>query len=127
MARKQVDSECMFCFNVPCTCIAAKKKTPSVRKKLTPAVQEVVPEQRKLEAPRTGILNLGVIAEQEKQDDLDSESEALTALFRVFDLEPVDDPGGFESIRPKLKMSPADINIILWKRRRARWLQSRTK
>ncbi len=126
MARKQAESECMFCFSVPCTCIAAQKKPPSVRKKLTPAVQEIVPEQIKLEAPRSGILGLGMKAEQEKKDDLDSESEALTALFRVFDLEIVDDPGGFESIRPKLKMSPVDINILRWKRRRARWLRSRT-
>lgn len=127
MARKQDHLECMFCTNVPCTCIKAEKKTPSVRKKLS-APQVVVPLPEKLEptlTSRSGIAGLGAKAQQEVDDDLESERDALTALFRVFDLEQVGDPGGFEAVRPKLKMSDADINIIRWKRRRQRWLRSR--
>ena len=130
MARKQAESECMFCFNVPCTCIGAEKKKPTtVRKKLS-APQVVVPLPEKLEPTpvfRSGIAGLGARAQQEVDEDLESERDALTALFRVFDLEQVGDPGGFEAVRPKLKMSDADINIIRWKRRRQRWLQHRTK
>lgn len=130
MARRQADSECMFCFSVPCTCIVAeKKKPPSVRKKLS-APQTVVQLPEKLGAiqpVRSGLSGLGDKAEQERRDDLESERDALTALFKVFDLEQVGDPGGFEAVRPKLKMSPVDIDIIRWKRRRERWLQSKKK
>ena len=130
MARKQVESECIFCTSVPCTCIVAeKKKPPSVRKKLS-VPQVIVPLPEKLEVVpevRSGIAGMGARAQQERDDDLESERDALTALFKVFDLEQVGDPGGFEAVRPKLKMSDADINIIRWKRRRQRWFQSKIK
>jgi len=126
-ARKQVDSECMFCSAVPCTCTATEKKKPSVRKRL-PVQQTIVSLPEKLEDPapvRSGLSGLGIKAEREREDGLESEREALTALFKVFDLEEVGDPGGFEAVRPKLKMLPVDIDIIRWKRRRQRWLHSK--
>lgn len=126
MARRQADSECMFCTSVPCTCVVAEKKKPSVRKKLesTPQVIVQLPDES-VKISKAGLSGLGLKAEQEKQDDIESEREALTALFRVFDLEEVGDPGGFDAVRPKLKMLPVDIDIIRWKRKRERWLRSR--
>jgi len=117
----------MFCSSVPCSCTEVEKKKSSVRKRPT-APTVIVPLLEKLEAPvpvRASLSGLVAKAAQEQQGDLESERAALTALFRVFDLEEVGDPGGFEAVRPKLNMSPVDINIIRWKRRRQRWFQSK--
>jgi hypothetical protein len=112
---------------VPCTCIPVDKKKPSVRKKLesTPQVLVQLPEEPK-STPRAALSGLIANAQQHIEEDLESERDALTALFKVFDLEQVGDPGGLEAVRPKLKMSPVDIDIIRWKRKRERWLRSRT-
>lgn len=82
----------------------------------------------KIEIPKIikpGISTLATNAKQEKDDSELHERAALTALFEGgFILEPIGDPRGFESVRPKLNMKPVDISIQLWKIRRRRWLES---
>lgn len=129
-ARKQQDALCMFCFEVPCTCAGVSKKTSSPRKKLSqaPRSELVVELPEKIEIPKIikpGISTLATNAKQEKDDSELHERAALTALFEGgFILEPIGDPRGFESVRPKLNMKPVDISIQLWKIRRRRWLES---
>lgn len=127
-ARKQQDVACMFCFEVPCTCAGLKKKSPATRKKLSPtsAPEIVVPLPDKLETPKIpkqskpGISKLLDSVKQDTDETEEQERAALTNLFKGgFIVESIDDPKGFESVRPKLNMTPIDIDIQLWKLRRS--------
>ena len=125
--KQQQDIACMLCFEVPCACPGLQKKTATPRKKLSqiPTQEIVVSLPEKLEVPKqpkSGISKLLDTAEQ-VQDEGKEERAALTALFKGgFILEPVGDTRGFESVRPKLDMTPVDVSIQLWKIRRRQWL-----
>lgn len=131
-ARKQQDIFCMFCSSIPCSCSGVKKKPP-VRKKLstTPVPEIVIQLPEKLETPpalKPGISKLADTAQQQQDESDDHERAALTVLFKGgFILEPIGDRNGFESVRPKLNMTPIDISIQLWKIRRSQWIHSQPK
>ncbi len=126
-ARKQADISCMFCGDHPCTCTGATKPKKAAPAKKTVKTVPVNLEPKEIPAPQQKRAGLSSIAathkreeDQAKLDDEQSERAALTALFQAgFTLERVGDPRGFESVRPMLNMSPIDIDIAVWKRRRA--------
>lgn len=127
-ARKQQDALCMICSEMPCTCPGLQKKASTPRKKLSSIpTQIVVPLPEKLEIQKqvkSGISALVTNEQKVRDDDELHERAALTALFKGgFILESIDDPKGFESVRPKLNMTQIDIDIQLWKNRRSVWLR----
>lgn len=131
-ARKQADTSCMFCGDSPCTCEDDSKKLKKVtsKKKLSDSVS-VTPKSMPKEK-RPTLVSVAATAQveidQANASDLESEREALTALFKAgFLMERVGDPRGFESVRPMLKMNPVDIDISIWKMRRRKCQSTQSK